>query len=289
MFVALATCFDLPDWEVDDQALRDALSARGVRFEEPAWNDPRVDWSAFDACLIRTTWDYMEQREAYLAWAERVASVTPLYNPPQIVRWNTHKSYLAELATKGLPVTPTIWLAAGARADVGELMKRRGWTRGFIKPMVGATARETLRFEADELGLRAAQSHLDRTLVREGMMLQPYLPSVESEGEISLVFVEGALTHAVRKIPVPGDYRVQDDFGAADEPYEPRTDESALARRVLESVDPSLLYARVDFLRDSGGQLRLSELELVEPSMFFRHGRLAAERLADGLIRRMTR
>ncbi len=299
MEIALATCANLPDWEVDDRPFHAALAARGARLAHPAWDDPGVDWGAFDACLIRTTWDYMERRDAYLAWAEGVAARTRLFNPLPVVRWNTHKSYLKDLAVRGVPIAPTVWLEPGSRVSVAETLDGRGWRKAFLKPMIGAIARETLPFAVDRAGLEAAQVHLDRLLPREGMMLQPYYPGVETEGELSAVFIDGRLSHGVRKVPVPGDYRVQDDFGAHDEPATLTGSDLALATGILDLIQGGdlwppgtlggpLLYGRADLLRDEAGDLRLSELELVEPSLFFRHGPGAAERLAEALLRRLT-
>ena len=291
MRIALATCRSLPDWEKDDLPLDAALRRLGAEVLQPAWDEPGFDWAGVDGCLIRTTWDYMERREAYVAWAERVEGVTRLFNPAAVVRWNTRKTYLRDLESQGVPIAATVWLERGDAVDVAALMAERGWRRGFLKPVVGATARETLRFDADLEGLAAAQAHLDRTLRREAMIVQPYLERVETEGELSAVFVDGDLTHAVRKIPVPGDYRVQDDFGASDERVELPPQEKALAEFVVGRVArfgfAPLLYARADFLRDDRGELVLTELELVEPSLFFRHHAAAAERLAVALCRRL--
>ena len=305
--IALATCSNLPDWEVDDRPLVAALTARGVDVAEPVWDDPSVDWSLFDACLIRTTWDYMDRPHEYVAWAEEVADVTRLLNPPGAVRWNLHKRYLRDLEERGLPTVPTVWLPRGSTPEIGVLLAERGWRRAFLKPMVGATARETLPFEADGGGLARARAHLERLLPREGMMLQPYLPRVETEGERSAIFFEDAaggltLSHAVVKRPVPGDYRVQDDFGATDAPVtlEPRELEVARAAAMqvaapglwspAETEDGlRLLYARVDLLRGDGSEIFVSELELVEPSLFFRHAPEAAETLAEALLRRVHR
>lgn len=294
MRLALATCRSLPDWEVDDRPLREALRDLGAVVEEPAWDDSGVDWRSFDACLIRTTWDYMERRDEYVAWAERAGAATYLFNPAAVVRWNTHKSYLRALEDLGVAIVPTEWLPQGAPSAVGELASRRGWSRAFLKPVIGATARETLRFATDREGLRAAQEHADRLLPTEGLMLQPYLDRVETDGEVSAIFVDGELTHGVRKVPVAGDYRVQDDFGARDFPYPFADHERALAEkvvataeRVLDLAGP-LLYARADFLRGPEGELLLTELELVEPSLFFRHAPAAAGRLAAALLRRLS-
>jgi len=231
----------------------------------------------------------MEKQEAYVAWAESVAAEIPFFNPPEIIRWNTRKTYLRDLEKEGVAIAPTIFLERGSRADVADLMTQRGWGRGFIKPVVGATARETLRFDSNVEGLAEAQAHLDRLLPAEAMMLQPYLKAVEEVGELSAIFLGGALSHAVRKIPVPGDYRVQDDFGAKDFPVDLSGEELRKAHHIVEAASSraragSLLYARVDWLTDDAGQLVLTELELVEPSLFFRHSRRAPDQLADALM-----
>ncbi|MBZ0112219.1 MAG: hypothetical protein K8J08_07160 [Thermoanaerobaculia bacterium] len=296
MRIALATCSNLPDWEVDDHPLHRALVERGADLVRPTWDDPLFEWSSVDACLIRTTWDYMDRRDEYLRWAQSTSRETRLFNPFEIVRWNTHKSYLRDLADRGVPTLPTRWLDAGTTVDVASILREEGWRRGFLKPAVGATARETLRFDDDDAGIALATAHLARVLPHEDMLLQPYQETVESQGEFSLLVVDGEVTHGVRKVPVPGDYRVQDDFGAHDEPFLPRDDEAQLALRIVAtaasanglSKDRDLLYARADFLRDEEQQLRLIELELVEPSLFFRHSPAAAEKLADGLLARLT-
>lgn len=290
MRIALATCSNLPDWEVDDRPLRAALEARGAEVLRPAWDDAAFDWDACRAVLIRTTWDYQERREAFLAWAARVSGLTLLFNPLDTVRWNTHKSYLRDLASKGVPTAPTVWLDAGDSVDLRAVLRERGWTRAFVKPAIGSTARETLRFAADDAGIAAATQHLERLLAHEDMLLQPYLEGVETEGELSVIRIDGEFTHAVRKVPVAGDYRVQDDFGASDMAIELDDELVAVARAAFAAVDTDtdLLYGRVDLLRDAEGHLNVTELELVEPSLFFRHEPRAAERLAAGLLRRVA-
>lgn len=289
MLLALATRSDLPTWEVDDRRFHDALARAGVPFERPVWDDPAVDWRRYGAVLIRTTWDYQDKLPAFRAWAARAAAATRLFNPEPVVAWNVHKSYLRELAAAGVPQAPTRWLDRGAAVDVAALVRAAGWREGFLKPCVGATARETLRFGADADGLRRAQAHVDRLLPHEDLMLQPFLPAVLGRGEWSAIFVDGVVTHCVRKVPAPGDYRVQDDFGAKDEPYAPSAAERALAAQAMAVVERRfgrLLYGRTDFLWQDDGSCVLTELELVEPSLFFRHGPQAADALVAALAAR---
>lgn len=294
MRLALATQRNLPEWEKDDRPLHEALRRRGMDVVLPAWDDPEVDWSSFDGCLIRTTWDYMNKADAYVAWAERVGAQIPLFNPAPVVRWSLDKRYLAQLEADGIPHAPTVWVAENERIDVGETMRGRGWGRGFLKPVVGCSAQGTLRFDTTAASLERAQRHLESaTAGGLGMMLQPYLETVETEGEVSALFFDGQFSHGVRKVPVSGDYRVQDDYGASDEPYRFTDEELALAVRTREAaerrlgLDAPLLYARADFLRATNGSLSVTELELVEPSLFFRHDDGAADRLAGALLRRL--
>lgn len=291
MKVAIASCGNLPDWEVDDQALYDALARSGVAFDIVPWDQYGVDWGHYDACLIRTTWDYMERRAEFVEWAQRVASMTMLLNDAGVVAWNTDKTYLRLLESRGTPIADTVWLQAGTSVDVGEILREKAWERGFLKPVVGASARETLRFGIDEL--EDAQVLLSRLLPNESFMLQPYFEDVETEGEISAIYFDGQLSHAVQKIPVAGDYRVQDDYGASDFPVQLSDTLESLAEGALEhgrqalGMEAPFLYARVDFIPVGDGRHVVNELELVEPSLFLRHSANAAGLLVEALLRRL--
>jgi hypothetical protein len=301
MRIALATRANLPDWEVDDRFLHAALRELGVEFEQAIWTDAAIDWSRFDTVLIRSTWDYADRRDEFVDWAERVAGRTRLFNPAAIVRWNTHKSYLRELEGEGVPLAPSLWLERGRAIDVGARMVELGWSKAFIKPLLGASARETLRFRVDASDeLAAAQRHVDRMVIERGedMVVQPYFDAVEREGELSAIWLGGRLSHGVRKVPVAGDYRVQDDYGAHDEAWPLDAGAHGLCERTFAGLDRvlarlgvrgPLLYARVDMLRGPDGSLVLNELELVEPSLFFRHRHAAGMDLAQALIEWMRR
>lgn len=289
MRVAFVTCGSVPDWEKDDRPLIAACRSRGVEAVEPRWDDPDFRWKSCAAAVVRTTWDYMPRYVEFTAWAERAGAATRLFNPPHVVRWNADKRYLRELEAAGVPLAPTEWIAPGDVPDVAALVARRGFRRAFLKPVVGASAIGTLRFDADAVGCAAAERHLATTPAPAGFLLQPYLPSVETEGETSLIYFDGAFSHAVRKVPVAGDYRVQDDYGARDFPHAPAADETDLARRALAALPfpETPLYARVDLLREDAGRPVLNELELIEPSLFFRHDPAAPARLVDALLRRL--
>jgi hypothetical protein len=282
MKIALATCAELPGWEVDDQPLIESLQSKGATVAFPIWNDAHVDWEQFDITVIRTTWDYHLKKNEFVAWCN---SVPRLFNNAAIVSWNTHKSYLRELSKKGVAIAPTVWIETGEKIDAARTMEQFKTDRGFIKPQVGACASDTLRFTIDNV--KEAQAFLDSQL-HQDMMMQPYIASVETDGELSAIFIDGTLSHGVQKIPVAGDYRVQDDFGASDMPYTFTKSEVREMNKTLLAVpdNASLLYARFDYLRSDEGTLLLNELELVEPSLFFRHSEESASLLADAIIKR---
>lgn len=283
MKIALASCSNLPDWEVDDQPLFHALNELGIQSASPSWDDSTVDWSAFDGCLIRTTWDYTAKPKAFVAWAKMVSTCTQLYNPPDIVEWNLNKYYLHELSSKGVSIAPTEWIFDSV--DLRKVMSKRGWEKAFLKPIVGASAENTLRFDFSDLDL--AHQLLDKVLPQCGMMLQPYLQRVETEGEYSLIYFDNKISHCVRKVPVKGDYRVQDDYGAKDYREDPPESLLALGRQTMNVIGRSLLYARVDALRGDDGEWFLNELELIEPSLFFRHCDKSAGVLANALCKQI--
>ncbi|WP_251358636.1 RimK family alpha-L-glutamate ligase [Kangiella sp. TOML190] len=274
MKIAIASCFNLPEWEQDDQPFFAQLAADQIEYQVLAW-DSDVDWSQFDACLLRTTWDYQERFEEFINWIDKVSTQTRLLNNQAVVLWNSHKKYLKDLEDAGITIAPTEWLWRGQTYNIGHLMAMRGWDQGFIKPLVGANARECLPFDNSSKGLQKAQQHLERLVATEDLVLQPYLASVETFGETSGIFFDHEFSHGTRKVPVKGDFRVQDDYGAKDYPYQLSPAEKALAAKAMEYVSERfgrLLYARIDFLHDQEGTPYLNEMELIEPSLFFRHG-----------------
>ncbi len=290
MRIALVSCSTLPTWEVDDRPFQTALAAAGVEVLVPAWDDAEFDWSGVEAAILRTTWDYVPRHAEFAAWIRRVAGLTRLFNPAPLVLWNLDKRYLRELAARGAPLAPTEWIAPGATSDLAALIVGRGWRTAFLKPVIGASASGTLRFTTDAAGLATAARHLATTEAPAGFMLQPYLPRVESEGERSLIFFGGAYSHAVRKVPVRGDYRVQDDYGASDGPHTPTDAEREAARLALNAMpfaEPPL-YARVDLLSDESGRPVLVELEMVEPSLFFRHDPAAPARFVAAILKALA-
>ena len=270
----------LPDLDPDDRLAVDALAKRGLTVRPAIWNDPRVDWSRAGVCIIRSTWDYHLDHPGFLRWAERVSSVAQLWNPLPMVRWNSHKTYMQDIARQGAPVVPTLWLPKGASPDVAALLREHGWQRAVIKPVVGLATRGVMRVDATSAGLGAAQSHTDALLVENDVMVQPYVASVEEYGERALVFIDGAYSHAVAKTP----FQILAAAGEAGEtPVVATPEEVDVASRVAAMAPGRALYARVDLVRGENGEPLVIEFELVEPSLFLSLHPPAAERFASAL------
>lgn len=261
MRVAIATCRVLPEPDPDQGPLLEALAALGVEAFLLPWDDQdasaRLD---ADLCVIRSTWNYYRDRPAFLAWAEAVSGRCPLENPLPVLRWNTHKSYLRALSERGVPVVPTRFLAAGSRERLGQLLEETGWPEVVVKPVVSASSYRTRRFSRAELA--AGEAFLAELLAEREVMVQPYLRSLETQGERSLCWLAGELAHAVRKSPR---FHGGDESVAA---VPVADDERRFAESVLATVEDPLLYARVDVARAEDGGLLVMELELTEPSLF---------------------
>jgi glutathione synthase/RimK-type ligase-like ATP-grasp enzyme len=266
----------------DDALLLAALEARSVVASIVAWSDPAVRWSDADACVLRSTWDYHEQPAAFLDWVRDAARATRLWNPPGVVAWNAHKRYLLDLAARGVPIVPTRRLPAGGPVDLAAILAEEEWVDFVLKPAVGASSAGVARGSARELA--AARAHAER-LLREGdALLQPFVRSVAEEGEISVMFAGGRPTHAVRKVPRPGDHRANPALGARVERVTARPDTLAVAIAAVEAAPGPQLYARADVVRCGDGSPALMELELIEPLLFLREAPEAAEALADALL-----
>ncbi len=283
--VALVTCAALAGLAPDDRPLLAALRARGLRTEPVVWEDRYHDWSRTRVAVIRSAWDYAFRRAEFLAWAERASAATAFWNPLSVVRWNTHKAYLLDLQARGVPTVPTRLVRAGTPLALAELLAAQGWTEAVVKPAVAQSGRYATRTSVADTG--RAQAMADRMLPHEDVLIQPFVPAIGEEGELSVIFVDGELTHAVRKRAAAGDFRVHDDHGGSVTRDTPSPEEEAVARRAMQAAESPLLYGRVDLVRGPGGAPLVMELELVEPELFIRFSDAAVSRLADAIVARL--
>jgi glutathione synthase/RimK-type ligase-like ATP-grasp enzyme len=272
----IATCKELTEPDPDREVLGAALAAGGFAAALCGWDDPDVDWDAAIPTVLRSTWNYPLAVDAFRAWIDRVSRAAPLINPPDVVLANLHKRYLVELAARGVPVVPTTLVERGQTCELAAIAA----PSIVIKPEVGASSLGARRFAPDD---PAALAHLAALTARGAALVQPYLPSVEAYGERSLVWIDGELSHAVRKKP-----RFTDDREHIAGAVAIAADERAVAEAAIAPFADRILYARVDLARDGDDQARVMELELIEPSLYFNHREGSAERFTAALARMLA-
>lgn len=249
------------------------LTAKGHRVSGPSWT--ALDGPRFDLVLPILAWGYHRAGAEWLTatrqWEETGLRVL---NPPSVMRWNADKTYLGRLGQRGVPVTPTLFVERLSPDRLTEAAQRFGTKHLIAKPQVSALAWQTIRWSPGET-------------IENGptgpAMIQPYLPAIEESGEVSLIYLAGAFSHAIRKRPQPGDFRVQPEYQATIAPHQAAPDELAAAETALAAVEEPLLYARVDLVRDDNGRPVLMELELVEPDLYLRFDPAAPARFADAV------
>jgi len=274
MPLRIASCRVLPEPDIDAAPLADALARAGLAFDVLAWDDAAIEWDRLGPTLIRSTWNYARQLSAFERWIDRVSAAGPLLNPRAVVLDNLHKRYLLALSARGVPIVDTELVERGCSLDLSTRTRRF-----VIKPEVGAASLGTEVFEP---GDPAAELHLAALAATGAALVQPYFDSVDDYGERSLVWIDGALSHAIRKHP-----RLSGEDEAVTGPFPIADDERAVA---LAAMAPhrDLLYARIDLVRDADGRPRVMELELIEPSLFFSYAPGSADRFVAGLARRLA-
>lgn len=282
MRVAYVSCRVLPEADIDERPLIDGLMSAGHDAVVVAWDDPSVDWAGFDVAVVRATWNYIDDLEAFKAWIDRVDGLTTLLNPAETMRWNLHKGYLRELRSAGVPIVPTAFFEAGGAENMFLLCATRGWERIVIKPTVGAGSFGARSFDLNADEGDAAQRYFDEMIAQRDMMVQEFMESVNTVGETAIVVIDGTLTHAIEKRPRFDD---QDESVLLREVI---TDEMRdIAELTLSAAGREALFARVDVMPDPDGVLMLSELEMLEPSLFFPYFPQAIDTFIKGLERRV--
>lgn len=286
MDIALATCSAMPGLTADDRYLLAALRRHGLAADPMVWEDPLAEWNTTKLCVIRSCWDYAWRYEPFLTWVDATARETTLYNAAATIRWNGHKGYLLDLAARDVPTVPTVVLPAGEPVRLRTLLVEREWHDAVVKAAVGNSGRYARRVTLKTVGRE--QRYLDRLLGQEDALLQPLVRSVAAQGELSLVFVDGAFTHAVRKRAPGGEFRVHDDYGGTVEPEDPHPTALAAAEAAIAAVGEDTLYGRVDLVEGPDGEPWVMELELIEPELFFRFSGDAVDRMAGAIAARVA-
>ncbi|WP_438020223.1 hypothetical protein WMF18_14635 [Sorangium sp. So ce315] len=267
----------------ESQVLRREFALLDAEMTAVRWRDPEVDWARFDAVIPKACWDYVERSTEFLAWLDRVRDLgARLVNPVELLRWNSDKRYLLDLRRGGASVAPLVYVERGAHRDLRAELSSLGWGEVVLKPAISAGAYRTLRASSpDAEGVR---DHAETILRDSGLLIQPFFPEIPRDGEWSLLFFGGAFSHALVKVPVRGDFRTQNMFGATVTAKDPPPALLEQAAAVLDLLPGKAAYARVDgFVRE--GRLQIIEVELIEPYLYLEHGAPhAARRFCEAVL-----
>jgi len=277
--IALATSAAYPSLTDDDRTLIPALRALDIEAEPAIWSESARDWSVYDCVVLRSCWDYHLRLREFLQWLTALAAIgVPILNPPPLLRWNSDKVYLRDLEKRGISVIPTVW--PDSQFCLATAMRELEWQQAVVKPRVSATAYKTSLVSLNDIA--EAQHALADLQASSGVLVQKFMPEIRSEGEWSLVFFAGEFSHGVIKTPKAGDFRVQHDYGGLETPLVPPDDVVQDAKQVVQAIDTTPLYARVDGVITQGS-FQLMELELIEPALFLKSSLGAADRFAAAI------
>ncbi len=284
--IALATCKDLPELDPDDHPLIRAFAEVGAEATPAIWSDPGIDWDAFDLVIIRNTWDYTDALPEFLSWVKSLGSRSR--NSFDTIQWNANKTYLRDLATVDIEVIPTQFVEPGQ-----HLWEIPDSVDYVVKPSVSAGSRDTRRFAGSQASQPQAQELIDAIhSTGKTVMIQPYLDSVDLDGETALLYINGRFSHAIRKGPLlQRDVEAEFAHGLfvqeVIDPRVARADQLLVGGAVLDLVSREFgtpLYARVDLIDHTDGKPMLLELELVEPSLFFATAPASLDRFVEAAL-----
>jgi hypothetical protein len=276
------------DWYVqnildEDNLVKDALEKKGITVSRTSWDNPDMNWSETRFALFRATWDYFDRFQEFSAWLNFVNTKTKLINPVSLVQWNMDKHYLHDLDLRGINIPPTAFIEIGDARSLSEIVKDTGWKDCILKPAVSGSARHTYKLNSSNL---EEHEEIFRQLIAvESMLLQEFQHQVVIKGEVAFMLFGGKFSHAVLKKAKAGDFRVQDDFGGTVHEYAPTPFEINFVEHIIATCHPLPVYARVDVIWDNQNELCVSELELIEPELWFRKNKRAAEMFADAVMK----
>lgn len=264
-------------------AFEPAFTAKGLELAVIDWEAPLEAFDGVDLAILGTAWNYQDKPDAFLAKLDALAAGgIAVCNPAHVVRWNATKTYLRDLAETGAAIVPTLWRHDVSRYELEEAIDHFGCERLVVKRQIGAGALDQELIDGRALpDARWRYGHR--------AMIQPFLPAIASEGELSFVFIEGELSHALRKLPASGDYRIQSLYGGTETVHRPSPDEAAAAQSIIDALPfDTPLYARIDMLRAEDGILMLMEAELIEPYLYPEQGPDLGIRLANAIASRLA-
>jgi glutathione synthase/RimK-type ligase-like ATP-grasp enzyme len=267
---AFLTLEERGDFVIDDERAIEPLAALGWQVSVVSWRQTDIPWKEFDAVIIRSTWDYWDDVEGFMAALARIDQATRLANPLALVRWNLAKTYLRDLERNGVIIVPTVWPKSLEQGSLRKFCDQLDSDEIVIKPVVGANGVDTFR-----LSRQTSPADLEKIIplfANRPFMAQRFMPAILAEGEYSLFFFNGDFSHAILKVPAQGEFRSQEERGAEIHPVVPETRLLQVAEAALATIEKPL-YARIDLVRQGDGGFAIMECELIEPSLYLRTDR----------------
>lgn len=266
----------------EDALIQKSFEKIGLKVFRTSWSNPDFDWTSTRAAFFSTTWDYFDRYEEFSKWLEDIRSKTLLINPYETIKWNLDKHYLNDLEEAGINVPETIFVEAGKDIDLLQLFNKSGWKETVLKPAISGAGRHTYRLNKNSV--TKYENIFSELLKNESMMLQEFQENVISKGEVAYMVMGNKFTHAILKKAKKGDFRVQDDFGGTVELYDASQKEIDFALNTVAKCGKETTYARVDVIYDNNNKLAVTELELIEPELWFRFKNSAADDLAKEVM-----
>jgi glutathione synthase/RimK-type ligase-like ATP-grasp enzyme len=262
--IAFVTSSNKPTLAEDDLHVLPFLEKKNILVQAKAWDDPTVNWQQFDALILRSCWNYHYHPKEFFDWTcELENNGVKIFNEPSIVKWNMHKSYLKDLVANGITMANTQWIDKGSSVDLQKVVRQIGSSKIIIKPCIAATAYQTFLVNSTNF----EEEKIQNLLQEHDLIIQEFIPEVQTDGEWSLLFFNKEFSHSVIKKPKANDFRVQNDFGGSYSTAQPSEMILRQAKKIIQSINSPLLYARVDGVV-SKGKFLLMELELIEPTLF---------------------
>ena len=262
----------------EDDLVIKGLEKLNLRTIKKDWNDSNFNWSSTQSAIFRSTWDYFDQFSNFRNWLDLVKDQCYLINPYGQINWNLDKHYLLDLQKQDLPIVESIFVSKKTKLNLETISKNKNWKEIVIKPTISGAARHTYLLKKDEI-----KNFQDKWLSLtndEDFMVQEFQKNILNSGEIAVVLFGGEYSHSVLKKAKKGDFRVQDDFGGSVERINPSMEIIELAEKTVKSLKTTPLYARVDIIFDNDNNPVISELELIEPELWFRFKKESAYKLA---------
>jgi len=250
----------------EDTELLEFLQGKGLDIHREIWTDQTANWQQYELAILKSPWDYIDKIDAFYSWLQVLEShQIRLLNPVSIVKWNSDKHYLKDIATAGLPVTPTAFLEQHTLVELTPFFGQFNTDRLIVKPCVSGGSKNTFAITRQQV--TAIQPKIQALVQAESFLVQPFIPEIETEGEWSLVFFNGKFSHSLLKKPKDGDFKVQHYLGGSIHPQEPTPQQVESAAAFVAAFAKDCLYARVDGVM-ANGQFLLMELELIEPLLY---------------------